>query len=117
MKKLTETSKKRAGVLRDPGSFGAGIVALPRSARPGAMGRSMQPIWSLRTMTCLCGDATLCTSSERAHVLKGEIGQAYEAFFELPVAVVLAVLWMFGAVLLAAGALALYLYVGLLVCV
>ena len=40
---------------------------------------------------------------------KEEIGQIFEWFLELPVAVVLAVLWVVGAVLEGACALALYL--------
>ncbi len=40
---------------------------------------------------------------------------AYEGFYELPVAVVLALMWVGGAVLLGSGALALYLYVSALV--
>ena len=40
---------------------------------------------------------------------KEEIGQIFERFLELPVAVVLAVLWVVGAVLEGACALALYL--------
>ena len=41
---------------------------------------------------------------------KNWIVRAYERFYELPVPVVLAVLWLVGAVLLGLGALALYLY-------
>ncbi len=41
--------------------------------------------------------------------------QMYERFLGLPVAVVLGVLWLVGAVLLGVCALALYLYVSLLV--
>ncbi len=48
------------------------------------------------------------------HVLKVQIDQAYGLFLELPVALVLAVLWLLGAVLLGACALALYLLVSLL---
>jgi hypothetical protein len=39
----------------------------------------------------------------------------YERFLDLPVAVLPGVLWLAGATLLGAGALALYLYVSLLV--
>ncbi len=42
------------------------------------------------------------------HVLKGQIDQAYELFLELPVAVVLAMLWLLGAVLGASCVVALY---------
>jgi hypothetical protein len=40
--------------------------------------------------------------------------RTYERFLELPVPLVLVVLWLAGATLLGAGALALYLYVSLL---
>ena len=46
---------------------------------------------------------------------KNWIVRAYERFYELPVPVVLAVLWLVGAVLLGSCALALYLYASVLV--
>ena len=43
------------------------------------------------------------------------VGRAYDRFLELPVALVLAVMWVAGAVLLCSGALAVYLAVWVLV--
>ncbi len=50
-----------------------------------------------------------------SHAKREIVARAYERFLELPVAVVLAVLWLMGAVLLGGCALALYLCVLLLV--
>jgi len=57
---------------------------------------------------CPLGRITLATG-----VTWGE--QVYEQFLELPVVVVVGVLWLVGAALLGACALVLYLYVWLLV--
>jgi hypothetical protein len=45
----------------------------------------------------------------------GRVERTYESFLQLPVAVVVGVLWLVGAVPLLVCALALYLYVALLV--
>jgi hypothetical protein len=42
---------------------------------------------------------------------KNWLVRTYERFYELPVTVTLALMWLVGAVLLGSGALALYLYV------
>jgi hypothetical protein len=47
--------------------------------------------------------------------ISGRKAQAYERFLQMPVLVVLAVLWVAGAVLLGSGALALYMVGSLLV--
>jgi hypothetical protein len=51
----------------------------------------------------------LCKLRRRGHVLNGQVGRAFEWFLESPIAVVLGVLWVVGAVLEGTGMLVLYL--------
>ena len=50
------------------------------------------------------------TSSAAPPLSAGTIGRAYERFLELPVVVVLAVLWLLGGAIIGSCLLAIYLY-------